>query len=282
MHAMGGIIDVRQFGGLRKILPWTFLTFVAGSLALAGVPFLSGFFSKDEIIHHALNVNPLLGGIGLLTAVLTAFYTFRMVFLAFFGKERVPTGVHPHESGGWMLVPLVVLSLGAIGAGYVGVGGQPFHEFLSPVFEQTFVANHPIAGHEAAAAHPGFWAHYGLMILTGGLAIIAIIVAYVFYVTKPWIPGLVRTSAPEAYDTLWNKYHVDELYDLGVVEPARKTGRACVGLDDYFIDGLIWFVTAVPRGLAYLLRGLQGGVMQGYALTMVAGLAIIVLWVLWP
>ena len=99
---------------------------------------------------------------------------------------------------------------------------------------------------------------------------------------KPWIPGLIRASAPEAYNALWNKYHVDELYDLGVVEPARKTGRACVGLDDYFIDGLIWFVTAVPRGLAYLLRGLQGGVMQGYALTMVAGLAIIVLWVLWP
>jgi NADH:ubiquinone oxidoreductase subunit 5 (subunit L)/multisubunit Na+/H+ antiporter MnhA subunit len=81
---------------------------------------------------------------------------------------------------------------------------------------------------------------------------------------------------------LWNKYRVDELYDLGLVEPAWQSGRVCVGLDDYLIDGLVWFVTAVPRGLALLLRGLQSGAMQSYALSMVAGMVIIVLWVFWP
>lgn len=283
MHAMGGIIDVRQFGGLRKLLPWTFVTFVVGSLALAGFPMLSGFFSKDEIIHHALVAHPLLGIIGLVTALLTAFYTFRMVFLAFFGDERVPEGVHPHESGGWMLFPLCVLSVGAIFAGYLGVEatGRGFHHFLTPVFETTFVAMNPAHAGSHEVAHPGFWEHYGLMILSGGLAIIGILVAYIIYVKRPWLSGLAKASAPDAYQTLWNKYYVDEFYDEALVEPARKTGRFCVGLDDYLIDGLIWLVTAVPRGIALVLRTMHNGAMQSYALSMTAGITIIVLLVLW-
>ncbi len=280
MHAMGGIIDIRHFGGLRKVLPWTFVTFMIGSLALAGVPMLSGFFSKDEIIHHALARHWVLGTMGLVTAVLTAFYTFRMVFLAFFGDERIPEGVHAHESGRWMLLPLIVLSIGAIGAGYLGVAGQPFHHFLEPVFEQTFVAANPVQLHWVDAGH-GFWESYGLMVLTGGLAIVAIFVAYILYLRQPWIPPLVRASAPKTYDGLWNKYYVDEFYQDVIVEPARKGGEICVGLDDYLIDGLIWLVTAVPRGLAYLLRVLQAGSIQGYGLSMVVGTAILLLWVLW-
>jgi len=281
MHAMGGIIDMRQFGGLRKLLPWTFLTFLIGSLALAGVPMFSGFFSKDEIIHQAFTRHWVLGTIGLVTAVLTAFYTFRMVFVAFFGDERVPEGVHAHESGRWMLVPLFILAIGAIGAGYLGVGGKPFHHFLEPVFEHTFVAANPAwGGHEAGHA-VGFWAAYGLMIISGGLAILAIGAAYVLYNRQPWIPPLVRASLPQGYDALWNKYYVDELYDDAIVKPARKSGKICVGLDDYLIDGLVWVVTAIPRGLAYMLRGFQAGAMQGYALSMVAGMAVIVLLVFW-
>jgi len=286
MHAMGGIIDMRQFGGLRKALPWTFATFVIGSLALAGFPMLSGFFSKDEIIHHALTVHPVLGVIGLVTALLTAFYTFRMVFVAFFGPQRVPEGAHPHECGKWMLVPLVILALGAVVAGYAGVEatGRGFHHFLAPVFEHTFVANNPthVAAHGAAAAlEPGFWAHYGLMIVSGALAVLGILAAYAIYVQNTWLAGLIKASAPRSYRTLWNKYYVDELYDVGVVEPARQTGRVCVGLDDYLIDGLIWLVTAIPRAIGYMLRTMQSGLIQGYAFSMVAGIAIIVLLVFW-
>ena len=285
MHAMGGIIDVRQFGGLRKILPWTFLTFVIGSLALAGFPFLSGFFSKDDIIHHALTAHPVLGALGLVTALLTAFYTFRMVFLAFFGPERVPDNVHPHESGKWMLVPLFILSVGAIGAGYVGIEltGRGFHHFLAPVFEHTFAANNParVAAHGAGAVDPGFWAHYGLMVVSGGLAVIGIFVAYVLYVQQTWIPGLLKATTPRAYRTLWNKYYVDEAYGASLVEPARKTGRFCVGLDDYLIDGLLWLITAIPRGFGHLARGFQSGVLQAYGLSMVAGLALLILLALW-
>jgi len=283
MHALGGIIDVRSFSGLRKLLPWTFATFVVGALALAGFPMLSGFFSKDEIIHHALTAYPVLGAIGLLTAGLTAFYTFRMVFLAFFGPERIPEGVHPHESGRWMLVPLVLLGIGAVFAGYFGVEftGRGFHRFLAPVFQGTFVAHNPAHAAAQALHPPGFWGHYGLMIVSGGLAVVAIAVAYGVYVGQPWIAGLARASFTRTHRSLWNKYYVDEAYDRCVVEPSRRAGRVCVGIDDYFIDGLIWFVTAVPRGLALLLRGLHGGAMQSYGLSMVSGIAIIVLLVFW-
>ncbi len=275
MHAMGGIIDVRRFGGLRKILPVTFITFLLGSLALAGFPMFSGFFSKDEIIHHALSHHWILGGIGLVTALLTAFYTFRMVFLAFFGPQRVPERVHAHESGGWMLVALIALAIGAVGAGYVGVGPKPFHEFLAPVFAHTFVANNPVTSHGHAAGHAGFWAEYGLMVVSGGLVIIAILAAYVLYVRQPWIPALVKASFPGAHRVLWNKYYVDELYDEGLIEPARTSGRACVGADDFVIDGVLWLITMVPRSLAYLLQTLQSGALQGYAVTMLAAAAII-------
>lgn len=280
MHAMGGIIDMRQFGGLRRVLPWTFATFFIGALALSGFPFLSGFFSKDEILHHALGASWLLGGMGLFTALLTAFYTFRMVSLAFFGPVRIPEGAHPHESGGWMLVPLVVLSLGAIGAGYIGVEftGRGFHHFLSPVFAHTFAAHAP---HGGAVAPAGFWGEYGLMVISGGLAILGILGAYVIYAQQPWIAGLVRASTPAAYRTLWNKYFVDELYQSAIVSPARRLGNVCVALDDYLIDGLLWFITAVPQGLGYALRTVQNGAMQSYALSMMAGVTIMVLILFW-
>ena len=281
MHAMGGI-DMRHFGGLRKVIPWTYRTFVIGALALAGFPFLSGFFSKDEIIHHALAFHPVLGAVGLVTALLTAFYTFRMVFLAFHGPQRIPDGVHAHESGGWMLFPLFVLSVGAIGAGYLGTEGTGwFHEFLAPVFAHTFAEMNPAHSVAHAAEAGSFWSHYGLLIVSGGLAIFGIALAYFIYVLQPWLAGLAKATAPRTYKTLWNKYYVDELYDAGIVKPARSAGRFCVGLDDYLIDGLVWIATAIPRGVGLLLRVLQGGMLQGYGVSMVAGIALIVLLVMW-
>ena len=280
MHGMGGIIDMRQFSGLRKIMPWTFLTFMIGSLALAGFPFLSGFFSKDEIIHHALSASTILGVVGLLTALLTAFYTFRMVTMAFFGEEKVPAGVHAHESGGWMIFPLLVLSVGAIGAGYLGIEatGKGFHHFLEPVFADTFATHGHGHGHGHEAAH-GFWDTYGLMVLSGGLAIFGILSAYFVYGQRQWIAGWVKNGSPEAYRTLWNKYYIDELYQGVIVEPARRLGRICVALDDFLIGGLIWLITAVPRGFSLVLQVMQGGRLQGYAVSMLAGIAVLVIWV---
>jgi len=282
MHALNGVIDVRWFSGLRGALPWTYRTFLIGSLALAGFPLLSGFFSKDEIIHHAFSASAVLGTVGLITALLTAFYTFRILFLAFHGPQRTPEGAHPHESGPWMLAPLMVLSLGAVFAGYVGTEGSgSFHRFLAPVFAGTF-AQHGVLDHAAdAGGDLGFWSHYGLMIVSGGLAILGILTAYVLYVRQPWVPALAKASFADVHRALWNKYYFDELYEDTLVEPARKAGKACVGLDDYLIDGLLWIITAVPRALAAALRTLQSGMVQGYALSMVLGMALIVLAVLW-
>ncbi len=278
MHAMGGIIDMRYFGGLRKVLPWTFATFLVGSLALAGFPLLSGFFSKDEILHHALQSSPLLGVMGLLTALLTAFYTFRMFFLAFSGQERIPEGVHAHESGGWMLLPLFVLSIGAVVAGWIGAEGTAgFHKFLAPVFTNTFVALQPHHALAHGGEHAGFWEHYGLMVISGGLSVFGILAAYFLYVREPWIVGMIKASATGAYRTLWNKYYIDELYDRTIIRPLRGFGQLCVALDDFVVDGLLWLITVVVRTPGYLMRTLQQGIMQSYGVSMVLGMAILLI-----
>jgi NADH-quinone oxidoreductase subunit L len=119
------------------------------------------------------------------------------------------------------------------------------------------------------------------MIFSGALSVLGIAAAYVMYLRQPWLAGLAKASAGNAHTTLWNKYYVDELYDRALVEPSKKTGRFCVGVDDYLIDGLIWLVTAVPRAFGLILRGMHGGAIQSYGLSMVAGLTIIVLLVFW-
>lgn len=271
-------------------MPFTFLTMLMGSLALAGFPLWSGFWSKDEIIHHAFALHPALGVVGLVTAALTAFYTFRMMFLAFWGPERIPEGVTAHESGKWILAPLGVLALGAVFAGYAGVHveaggflgflepGGAFHRFLEPVMA-PFAAQHVAEAGQVVAESSGVWAalvQNWMMYLSALIAILGILVAYVFYVRRPWIPQLFRSTFPEAYRVLWNKYFVDEAYDAAVVKPLRRTGVACYRIDEFFIDGIIWVITAIPRLIGFACRALQRGALQGYGLSMAAGLAIIV------
>jgi len=287
MHAMGGIIDVRRFGGLCRRMPVTYVTFVIGALSLAGFPLLAGFWSKDEIIHAAMTRQPLLGVLALATAVLTAFYTFRMVYLAFHGPERLPKDVHPHESGRWMLFSLVLLSVGAVFAGYVGIHIRPggfaglfepqgaFQRFLEPVlapFRHGQAAGAEAAGHEPAG--------HALMYLSSVLAIAGIATAYILYVRRPDVPAAIVRAAPGAYRLLNNKYYVDELYDRLVVRPLRGLGRLFFAADNYVIDGILWFVTAVPQAAGFALRSLQRGALQGYALGMVVGLAVVLMLVL--
>jgi NADH-quinone oxidoreductase subunit L len=275
---------MREFGGLRRVMPWTFRTFLIGSLALAGFPLFSGFWSKDEIIHHALSHHWLLGALGLLTAVLTAFYTFRMVFRAFWGAEKVPAGVHAHESGRWILVPLGILAFGALAAGYVNVsvhaGG--FLGFLEPggAFGRFLEPGVAAFSAHAANAEGGEAGGHGLMYLSALLVIAGIAVAYWMYVLRPAIPPRLAKAVPAVYALSFHKYYVDELYDCIIVRPLRALGRLAVAIDDYFIDGLLWLVTAIPRLMAFGLKTVQSGSMQGYAVTMAAGLGIIVLLVL--
>jgi len=282
MHAMAGTIDIRKFGGLRSAMPITFWTFWIGGLALAGFPFLAGFWSKDEIIHAAMHGRyPWLGWIGLVTALLTAFYTFRMIYLAFYGEQKLPRGVeHAHESPRWMTGPLIVLAIGAVFAGYVGVTvhGGGFAGFLEP-----HGAFHRFLGPSVGTAHGVVAEHadHTLMYVSAILAVVGILTARFFYLRRPSIPGAIALRAGPVYRLLFNKYYVDEFYDLAFVRTLRRLGDACYAVDRYFINAILWIISAVPRAIGFGFKTWQQGAMQGYALGMVAGLVVILWWMMW-
>ncbi|MFH1745590.1 MAG: NADH-quinone oxidoreductase subunit L [Planctomycetota bacterium] len=279
MHAMGGVIDVRHFSGLRHFLPWTHKLMFVGCLALAGFPFLAGFWSKDEIVHAAFVHNAAVGVIMLITAGMTAYYTFRMFFLCFNGEKRLPpeAGEHPHESPPVMIVPLVVLAVGAIFAGYVGVGGvggslgetffflQPGHGLFHSYFSSSTMALHEHGGGSTL-----------LMYASAAVALAGIGLAWARYGKAPQKDPDAALLGPVF--SLWNaKYYVDEIYDRAFVRPLRGLGRVCFGTDNYGVDGLVWFVSAVPRGIGAVLRIGQRGVLQGYAMSMIIGLVLLLL-----
>jgi len=278
MHAMGGVIDLRQFSGLRQVLPQTQKLMLVGCLALAGFPLLSGFWSKDEIVHAAWEWHPLLGLILTATAGITAYYTFRMYFLCFHGPLRLPAeaGSHPHESPPVMLRPLYFLACGAIFAGYVGVTlkaspGEAFLGLLKPhgfvhdyLHDSTMVSHVPGAG--------GLWIMYlSSLVALGGIGL-----AWLRYGGAPRVdPDAV--SLGELWK-LWSaKYWVDEIYDTAFVRPLRALADFLERIDRYGIDGLVWFVSAVPRGAGMALRFLQQGALQGYALSMTVGVTLLLL-----
>jgi NADH-quinone oxidoreductase subunit L len=285
MHAMSGVIDIRRFSGLGKTMKITAATFWIGGLALGGFPLLSGFWSKDEIIHAALFGDmPWLGVLALATALLTAFYTFRMIFLAFHGPERLPQSVtHARESGPWMTAPLILLAVGAVLAGYVGVtpegGGfvgmfRPygaFHHLLAPVFKAAHLVREDIP-----VEHGGF----ALMYVSSLLAILGVGAAWFLYRRRPAIPTALAMAEPSLHRLLANKYYVDELYDAAFVQPLRGLARFCYAFDQYFINGILWLIAAVPRSIGYGLKTWQKGALQGYALAMIVGLLLMMLWVL--
>ena len=266
MHAMGNIIDMRQFGGLRRIMPWTFWTFLVGSLALAGVPFLSGFFSKDAILAAALN-SPhhwhfWLGVVGLLAALLTAFYTFRMFFVTFHGPLKTPEHAHDHDSPAVMIVPLVLLAVGAIVAGYL-----PVEKFLAGEH------SHAIQEHESLS-------HTKLMVISGAVALAGILLAAVMYLGGRQLPQKLAAASGWVYELIYNRYWVDQIYDALIVRPLRTAGQLFYNFDRYVVDWVLWLITAVPQLMGSVVRSTQQGQLQGYAVGMVAGLVLLIIMVL--
>ncbi len=278
MHAMGNVIDLRRFSGLGSILPTTRTLMLIGCLALAGFPLLSGFWSKDELIHAAMNWHPALGIILLAIAAMTAYYTFRMYFLCFHGPTRLPqeAGEHPHDAPAVMLGPLWLLAAGAIAAGlFFGVtftaSGDSFLGVFKPhgaIHEYLAGSTIVSAGHHAG----GLW----MMYVSAAIAIGGIALAWVRYGSAPQVD-----PDRQALGGLWGlwhaKYYVDELYDRVFVRPLRTLGEFCFATDRNGIDGLIWFIASIPRGLGFALRAFQQGALQGYAAGMAAGVAILLL-----
>ena len=289
IHAMGGEQEMPKMGGLGKKIKWTYATMFIATLAIAGIPPLAGFFSKDSILHAAYvregGRHPLYF-VGLLTALLTAFYMFRLIFLTFNSKPRYDEKkVHVHESPWSMLGPLVVLAILSVIGGLMaapallGVGPDYFANFLAPVFGGAQEAVE--AGGEAAA-------HQLELILAGvafGTALIGIAIAYWLYLKNPRKPDDLAKSMKPAYTTLMNKYYVDELYAFLVVRPLLwlSTNILWKATDVTGIDGTINGIAHGAAAIGDGVRHSQSGNTRSYAVWVVVG-AIVVLAVIffWP
>ncbi len=271
IHAMHHEQDIRNMGGLKKYLPVTHITFLAGCVAIAGIPPLSGFFSKDEILAAAYESNKIYWVIGVITAGMTAFYMFRLYATTFLGKFR---GTHEqehhlHESPGAMTIPLIVLAILAVFGGFIGIpevfvkDGHWLEHFLSPVFEASYKLKEI-----HSADHTTEYALMGASVL---IAVLAIAYAVNRFSKKPDLE-----EASGLGKTLANKWYVDELYDSIVVKPLGALGK--------FLDtaieksGIDWLVNGVGKGVQYgsrQLRLLQSGQVGSYVLLMIAGMIIL-------
>jgi NADH-quinone oxidoreductase subunit L len=310
---------MRNMGGLRSRLPWTHATMLVGCFAIAGIPPLAGFFSKDEILWSAYRVGgygQLVWGIGAVAAALTAFYMFRLYWMTFGGSFRgtAEQAKHVHESPRTMIVPLQVLAAGSILAGFLGVpavlgGGNFIEHFMEPAFEHA----HHALGEVFQAPVPGHGVELALMGLSVLIAVGGILVATRFYKGAFEIPARLAASFPGAYRTLLNKYWVDEIYgavfvrglvlgggnalhanDRFVVDGGDGEVKAGLGVnglawgvrdlvakasnlwDRYVVDGAVNLTAFLLDNLSYAFRAVQGGLVQGYALSMLIGFFLLI------
>ena len=278
IHAMSGEQDMRKMGGLYKLIPRTYVLMWIGSLALAGMPFFAGYYSKDMLLEAAYANHSSFGlyayWLGIAAAALTAFYSWRLLFLTFHGKPRADHHVmeHVHESPNVMLIPLYILAVGAVIGGYLGYDlfvGEGRAEFWR---EALFVM--PSHDSVAAAHHGPEWA--GLLPTVVG--VIGIALAYVMYIRRPELPGMLATRFRTLYLFLLNKWYFDEIYDAVFVRPALLIGRGLWRTGDgRIIDGL------GPDGIASAARLfarraslLETGYVYHYAFAMVIGVVVIV------
>ena len=263
IHALNGEQDLRKMGGLQKIMPLTHATFLIGALALAGFPLTSGYFSKEAIIlssYHADMGNFVFWAIAVLTAGMTAFYISRVYFYTFIGKTRSPEA-HPHESPMLMVLPLLVLAVLAL---FGGLLGPWVDEFLAPVF-----------GREVHHHHDGALETIALLAGIGGIAI-----AVLLYFTGKRRVELIKEAFAPLYDLLFHKYYIDEIYDLLIVKPTKAIGafleeKAEKQGIDFTIDQIGFQVKEVSRGIGVW----QSGKVRTYALNMIAGMVIVLLFV---
>ena len=276
MHALSGETNMDKMGGLRAKIPHTYKTFVIGSLAIAGIPPLSGFFSKDNILWEAYALphgSPVLFTIGLLAAGLTAFYMFRMVFLTFHGKSRVEAEValKLHESPPVMTIPLWILAGLAIVGGFVGIPHvfMGLQSFLEPVFSRFA----PEGGHELTVNPQMEWVLMALSVL---IALLGIWLASVFYLKKDDLPRRAGAKLRPLYSLLVNKYYVDELYRFVFVAPLLWLSEKVFFriVDVTVIDGIVNGTARLVNAFAGGLRRMTTGVVQAYALSIFLGLVL--------
>lgn len=276
IHAMHEEQDIQKMGGLQKYMPWTFRTFAIGSFAIAGFPLLSGFFSKDEILWKAFaDGAPWMWVIAALAAGVTAFYMFRLVSLTFLGKERFDHHhVHPHEAPKTMLIPLLVLAFFSIIGGYIGIphvlgGHNYFEEFLEPVFApanfKLMLPMHDSAGLEL-----------GLMAASVAIGLLGMYAGWKIYTEKKEIAENASKKFSGLHKLLWNKYFVDEAYDAAIVNPIKQTSDKFLWkiFDVKIIDNTLNYSARFIEMTSNIFRKIQTGVVQSYAVVFVAGILL--------
>ena len=269
-HGLHGELDMRKMGDLKKHMPITYWTFLIATLAIAGIFPFAGFFSKDEILFHSLvDGNVIFWGLATAAAFITAFYMFRAVFMTFHGESRVDPHVHPHESPPVMTVPLMILAGLSVVGGLVGIpiikGLHYFHDFLAPAITPV--------GHEAH--YPAAF-EVALMVFSMAVAAGGIYLAYRMYLKLPELPTVLAERWPTAYDLIYHKYYVDELYDAAVVEPVKQgSDFLWLGVDDKVVDGAVNGSASLVAWLSAHLRKLETGFVQNYALAVLLGVVLI-------
>jgi len=246
IHALHHEQDIRKMGGLKEYIPWTHRTFLVATIAIAGIPPFAGFFSKDTILWEAFageHGSVWLWAVGLVTAGLTAFYMFRLVFLTFYGKTRLSAekAHHVHESPKSMIVPLMILGVLSMVGGWLW---WPAFMPLSTAFPHWLSSS--VVLHEAHGSHA---LEIGLALTSVGVAVAGILVARKFYLVSPELPGLLAARTGAVYRLLLDKYRVDELYQATVVRGVLKLSAASAWFDRVVVDGLV-------NGTAWFLRGL--------------------------
>jgi NADH-quinone oxidoreductase subunit L len=276
MHAMGDVIDMRRFGGLRRALPITHWTFLCGAAALAGVPLLSGFWSKDDILAvlQGAAEDSRYGAyfyviflIALFTALLTAFYAFRAYFMTFWGPERFPeeAGQHPHDAPPVMAWPLRILAVGALLVGLVG----PTHLFAGYL--------HHTDGLPAVESHG---LHYSMMAVSGVIALVGVSLAWLLYVGSPQLPARIAAAIGPLYRASLNKLYFDEIYAAVLVTPLQALAWLSDWLDRHLIDPLVDIVGMLPRLISGVPRVFHHGRVPSYALVMWLGAVVCMLFAL--
>jgi NADH-quinone oxidoreductase subunit L len=331
IHALAGEQDLRYMGGLRKELPVTYWTFLIGAMAIAGVPLLAGFFSKDEILYRTfVSGHTVLWAVGAVTSLMTAFYMFRLVFLAFHGERRearaqaqghhsVPPGdmslpapahssaaqgsspvasavhdqqadaesphmhhtAHLHDAPSAMAIPLVVLAIGSVVAGYLNVpaalGGSAFLEhFLEPSLHV------PAMEGAHAAGHAGHTIEIVLMAVSSAIALAGIAIAALMYLSRPEIPDALAARFPGVYQFLLHKGYIDELYDAALVQPIKAlSDNVLWKADAKVIDGAVNGTGQIVVETGSLARHIQTGSVRAYAVSVLLGAVVVVGYYLW-
>ncbi len=307
IHGIGGEQDMRKMGGLRKYMPWTFWTMLIATLAISGIPPFAGFFSKDEILWQAfssMHGSKIFWAVGIITAFMTSFYMFRLIFLTFTGEYRgAPAEAHsahgshddqhhaPHESPWLMLAPLVLLGVLSIVGGWVGIGNR-FEHFLSPVIQKVSVEQHAAQNGEATATpvSEGEGATGESKVLENSLMAVSVLVAFsglglawFFYVKHPELPSRIAARTEGLYKLVLNKYWIDELYSAAIIGPLVWLSRVILwqSFDQKVIDGSVNESAVAARDVSQIIRQQQSGLVRSYAGWVAAGAAAVVAYMVW-